>query len=64
MTLRGPAEELDALTDVNIRVVGDLSDVSATNGNYAVPATVYVDGAENTGAVGPYQITVQISSQR
>ena len=64
VTLRGPAEELDALTDVNIRVVGDLSDVSATNGNYAVPATVYVDGAENTGAVGPYQITVQISSQR
>ena len=62
VTLRGPAEELDALSEVNIRVVGDLTDVSSANGNYAVPATVYVDGAENTGAVGTYQITIQISS--
>ncbi len=61
VTLRGPAEELASVTSSNIRVVGDLTDISARGGNYTVPATVYVDGTENVGAIGSYQITVQIS---
>ena len=60
VTLRGPEDELSALTSYNIRVVGDLTDISAQTGSYTVPATVYVDGAENVGAIGSYQITVQI----
>ena len=60
--LRGPAEELAEISDNNIRVVGDLSGIDAQQGNYTVPATVYVDGAENVGAIGSYQITVNIGS--
>ena len=60
VTLRGPAAELADVTAHNIRVVGDLTDISAQAGSYTVPATVYVDGAEDVGAVGSYPITVQI----
>ena len=61
VVLRGPAEELEALSDFNVRLVADLTDVSTTNGNYAVPAAVYVDGARNVGAIGQYQVVVRIS---
>ena len=60
VTLRGPAEELAEISPYNIRVIGDLADVEAESGSYAVPATVYVDGAENVGAIGTYQVTVRI----
>ena len=64
VTLRGAEEELAQVVSGNIRVVGDLGDISAgaQAGSYAVPATVYVDGAEHVGAIGAYQITVQISN--
>ena len=62
VVLRGPAEELDKIEDYNIRVVGDMTDISASNGNYAIPATVYVDGNDEVGAIDTYQITVRISS--
>ena len=62
VTLRGPAAILDAVEPFNIRVVGDLSDVTADNGDYAVPAEVYVDGTDMAGAIGAYQITVRIQS--
>ena len=55
-----PETELEEIVGSNIRVVGDLTDISAENGTYTVPATVYVDGAEDVGAIGSYQITVQI----
>ena len=59
--LRGPQEELEMLSEHNIRLVADLSDISTASGNYAVPATVYVDGTEEVGAIGQYQIVVRIS---
>ena len=62
VTLRGPAVILDAVEPFNIRVVGDLSDVTADNGDYAVPAEVYLDGTDLAGAIGTYQITVRIQS--
>ncbi len=62
VVLRGPAEALDTIESYNIRVVGDMTDVTAVNGNYAIPATVYVDGNDEVGAIGTYQITVRISS--
>lgn len=62
VVLRGPAEELETIEDFNIRIVGDMSDVTASNGNYAIPAEVYVDGNDKVGAIGAYQITVRISS--
>lgn len=61
VVLRGPEEELETIEDFNIRIVGDMTDVTASNGNYAIPATVYVDGNDRVGAIGSYQITVRIS---
>ena len=64
VTLRGQAADLESLSGRNIRVVGDLTDIDADSGNYTVPATIYVDGPESikesVGAIGTYQITVQI----
>ena len=37
-----------------------VTELPSENGTYTVPATVYVDGAEDVGAIGSYQITVQI----
>ena len=62
VTLRGSAEVLNAISDYNIRLVGDMQDLTGNSGSYAIPATVYVDGTEEAGAIGTYQITVQISS--
>ena len=62
VTLRGPAEVLEEIQPFHIRVVGDLSDVTSGNGDYAVPAEVYVDGTDEAGAIGVYQITVRIQS--
>ena len=62
VTLRGPEEVLETIEEFNIRIVGDLSDASASNGECAVPAEVYVDGTNDAGAIGTYQITVRIQS--
>ncbi len=56
VTLRGTRAELDKISARNIRIVADLSDLSAAAGTYTVKAKVYVDGVENTGAIGTYQI--------
>jgi hypothetical protein len=62
VVLRGPRNALELIEPYNIRVVGDMTDVTATNGNYAIPAAVYVDGTDQVGAIGTYQITVRVSS--
>jgi len=62
VVLRGPRSALEFIEPFNIRVVGDMTDVTANNGNYAIPATVYVDGTDQVGAIGTYQIIVRISS--
>ena len=62
VNLRGSAEVLEEIQPFHIRVVGDLSDVTSGNGDYAVPAEVYVDGTDEAGAIGVYQITVRIQS--
>jgi len=62
VTLRGPRASLEMVEPFNIRVVGDMTDVTADNGNYAIPAEVYVDGTDQVGAIGTYQITVRVGS--
>ena len=56
MTLRGTRAELDKISARNIRIVADLGDLSAAAGTYTAKAKVYVDGVENAGAIGTYQI--------
>lgn len=60
VTLRGPAQSLDALTPEQIRVVCDLSDYADTSGAVAAEARVHVDGVTDVGAFGSYRITVNI----
>jgi len=60
--LRGSAEDLELITEEDIRIVVDLSDRN-DNGTYTVPATIYVDGYDQVGAVGgPYVVAVELTS--
>ena len=61
VTLRGPAGELDEVTEDDIRIVVDLTEFGA--GTVSVPAIVLVDGHDNlVGAIGPYAVTGKITS--
>lgn len=56
VTLRGKEEDLQNITAQNIRIVVDLSDMSSASGTYTAKARVYVDGSEDVGAIGTYQV--------
>lgn len=60
VTLRGTSEALAQVTEENLRVCADLSEISDADGIYTVPANIYVDGLD-LGAVGSYQVTVRLS---
>ncbi len=59
--LRGPAGSLDGITPDQIRVVGDLGDIVTATGRYPVPARVTIVGHSEVGAVGEYEVIVQVS---
>lgn len=60
VTLRGPAGELEDVTEEDVRIVLDLTDYG--NGTVSVPAAVLVDGHNNeVGAIGSYSVTCKIS---
>lgn len=56
VTLRGREEDLEKINEMNLRMVADLSEMSAAAGTYTVKAKVYVNGGDNVGAIGAYQI--------
>ena len=56
MTLRGTDAELAKVDGKNVRIVVDLSEMSAAVGTYTAKAKVYVDGTESVGAIGSYQV--------
>lgn len=61
VTLRGPADELDSVTEEDVRIVVDLTNYG--NGTVNVPATVYVDGHNDlVGAIGSYTVMCKILS--
>ena len=58
--IRGRAGDLARIEAINIRVVADLSGLTA--GTTRVPTRIYIDGGiENIGAIGSYLMTVNIS---
>ncbi len=61
VTLRGTAADLAVISDRQVRVIADLSDIAADSGSYTVPARIVVDGYD-IGAVGSYEVTVRISA--
>ena len=60
VVIRGTEEELDQLNAENIRAVADLSDYKDSTGPFMVPAKIYVDGFVDVGAVGDYQVSVNL----
>ncbi|MCL2365679.1 MAG: CdaR family protein [Oscillospiraceae bacterium] len=57
--LRGRTEDLEYITEANIRLVVDLRDLGV--GRHRVPARVYIDGIDaDVGAVGEYAISIRI----
>ncbi|MCF0119997.1 MAG: hypothetical protein HUJ65_00040 [Oscillospiraceae bacterium] len=60
VTVRGIEEKLELVTNENIRIVADLSDLGDTTGSFSVPAKVSIDGVSDVGAVGDYKVSVTI----
>ena len=54
-------EQLGELAAENIRAVADLVDYKESTGPFVVPAKIYVDGFVDVGAVGDYQISVNLA---
>lgn len=62
VVLRGPAEDLELVTEDDIRIVVDLTEYSS-DATVRVAATVLVDGYSEVGAVGSYIVTGKVSSR-
>ena len=60
VVLRGAPEDLASVRAENLRAVADLTDYNESAGTYIVDVKIYVDGASNVGAVGDYQISVEL----
>lgn len=61
VTLRGSGAALSKISANNVRIVVDLGDLSAASGTYTAKAKVYVDGAEDVGAISTYQVGYRLS---
>jgi YbbR domain-containing protein len=59
--LRGTTADVSLVTDEDLTVVADLTDVSSASGSYTVPATIRIDSGGDVGAVGSYQVKITIS---
>lgn len=60
VVVRGSEEDLALVDPSQIRIVADLSDISAS-GSTTVPAKVYLDSIGNAGVTGEYTIVVNIT---
>lgn len=60
--LRGPAEDLEQVTAEDVRIVVDLSEYTS-DGTVTIPATVFVDGYSEVGAISAYNVTGKIISR-
>nr|MDE7219780.1 hypothetical protein [Oscillospiraceae bacterium] len=59
--LRGPAEDLERVTEEDVRVVADLTEI-ASDGTVTVQAKVLVDGYSEVGVAGGCPVTGKIIS--
>lgn len=60
VVIRGSEEDLALIDPSQIRIVADLSDISAS-GSTTVPVKVYLDTLGNAGVTGEYTIVVNIT---
>ena len=64
VTLRGKQEILDQLDGNDIRIVVDLADKTPANGTYTEKAKVCVEGGDDVGAIGTYQIGYRLKKDK
>ena len=61
VTLRGLAQNLEAVSAENVRAVADLTDYGTATGIFTVPVKIYVDGSTSVGAIGEYKLYISIA---
>lgn len=61
--IRGTQEAVEAVTSSQIRIVGDLQNVTVSTGTQTIPAKVQVNSGSNVGVLGEYTIVVSISRE-
>lgn len=60
VTIRADVDDIDQITEDNIRVIADLSSYSAADAGTAitVPVRIYLDGFENAGVIGAEEYSI------
>ncbi|MCD8065631.1 MAG: hypothetical protein LUE15_00400 [Oscillospiraceae bacterium] len=61
--VRGTEGALAEVADYNIRAVADLTDIGSATGIVSAPATIYVDGSAEVGAIGEYRVYVNVTAE-
>jgi len=62
VTIRANAEDINEITEDNLRVVADFSTSTLGTNMSGVPVEIYVDGFEGAGVIGTYTISVDVVS--
>lgn len=65
VTVRGPEDELEAISGESVRVVADLSDINQSAGQHTLTAKVYLDSTgTEAGILGTdYRVVVSLAEQ-
>ena len=61
--LRGTSGELEQIRSENIRAVVDLKDYNTSVGQYMPPVKITVDGFSDVGAIGVYNVSIEIRKE-
>lgn len=61
--IRGTAEAVGEVTASQLRIVADLENAVAATGTQTIPVKVYLNGRNDVGVVGDYNIVVSITRQ-
>lgn len=62
VTIRANAEDINEITEDNLRVVADFSTSTLGTNMSGVPVEIYVDGFMGAGVIGTYTISVDVVS--
>ena len=62
VVIRADSETLSKITPENIHAVADLSNYQEASGTVKVPVTIHIDGVTGAGAVGDYNLTINLTA--
>lgn len=60
--IRADEETMDKISAENISAIADLTDYHEASGVVKVPVKIYIDGVTGAGAVGDYNLTINLTS--